>query len=299
MLNFAEININDKELFDAHLKEFEPNASEMTFTNFFMWRNFYRFRYTIINNLLCIISVPEKTAPYAVTPIGKLSEEPFLEAVSMLKEYFFAKGWEFKFKKVEEEKLRFFGGLSLPSEKVVFDRDNCDYIYSSVDLTGLSGKKYDGKRNHINKFKKLYDYEYEVLTSSHLEDCLRIMEDWCAERDCETHKGFYCEQKANIELLRNYDRIGCVGAIIKVDGKYEGFTVGEKLNSDTAVIHIEKANSHINGLYTMINQQFCEHEWGSVKYINREQDLGIEGLRKAKLSYHPLHMVNKYTVSIT
>ena len=98
--------------------------------------------------------------------------------------------------------------------------------------------------------------------------------------------------------MNNFEKLDCKGALIKVDGRYEAYTIGEALNSDTAVIHIEKANSQIQGLYAFINQQFCEREWEHMKYINREEDLGIEGLRKAKLSYNPVSFVNKYSVFI-
>jgi hypothetical protein len=160
----------------------------------------------------------------------------------------------------------------------------------------LKGKKYDGKRNHINKFKKLYEYEYIPLKEEHLDECCRITEAWCSERSCDEHKGLYCEKLANFELIKNFRALGCKGALIKVNGRFEAFTIGEMLNSDTAVIHIEKANGSINGLYTYINQQFCLNQWHDAKYINREQDLGSEGLRKAKLSYKPVNFIDKYSI---
>jgi uncharacterized protein len=129
-----------------------------------------------------------------------------------------------------------------------------------------------------------------------LEACKAIMKVWCSERSCEHHKDLYCEKIANMEVLDNIEKLGCIGALIKVDGKFRAFTVGEMLNDDTAVIHIEKADSKVNGLYTLINQQFCEHEWSEAMYINREQDLGVEGLRKAKNSYNPIKLVKKFSV---
>ncbi|MCX7710509.1 MAG: phosphatidylglycerol lysyltransferase domain-containing protein [Clostridia bacterium] len=298
MIEFSDININDKPIFDAYLKKLNPNASELTFTNFFMWRNYYNFRYTVIRDLLCIIAVPQETGPFAFIPAGAFLGDALQEAVSRLKEYFASKGWNLEFKRVEEEKLQLFESIVTSSQDIIFDRDSSDYVYSSEDLINLKGKKYDGKRNHINKFKKLYQFEYIPLGQEHLDQCEKIMTKWCAERDCETHRGFYCEKLANTELLKNYGKMGCRGALIKVDGEPEAFTVGEMLNSETAVIHIEKANGNVNGLYTFINQQFCENEWSEALFVNREQDLGIEGLRKAKLSYHPAKMVNKYTVKI-
>lgn len=297
-MDFAQITINDKELFDKYFKDYNPLKSELTFTNLFMWRDFYNFRYTIVSGLLCIISVPRAGSPYAYSPIGLATDESYREAMFFLKDYFLKNNWEFVFKKVSEDELQRLRAFVKSEADIVFDRDNCDYVYLTSDLVELKGKKFDGKRNHINKFNKLYEYEYVNISSELIDECKRIMEQWCEGRNCSCQRGDYCEKYANLEVLDNYDILGCKGALIKVNGKFEAFTIGEMLNSDTAVIHIEKANFSINGLYTMINQQFCKREWFGTKYINREQDLGQEGLRKAKLSYNPVMLVNKYTVMV-
>ena len=296
MIDFNEITIRDKEIFDIYLKACRPQTSELTFTNFFMWRGFYKFRYAVVDDFLCIIAVPEKLEPFCFMPLSMTGETPTLEIVSKLGDYFASNGWKLRFERVDESQVKFFEGLGNDKAVISLDRDSSDYVYLAENMINLKGKKFDGKRNHINKFKKLYTYEYVDLEESYVGDCINIMERWCSERDCEEHGAYYCEKLANIELLKNFRFLGCKGALIKVDGKFEAFTVGEVLNDDTAVIHIEKANGAINGLYTFINQQFCEKQWNKCLYINREQDLGIEGLRKAKLSYNPERIVNKYTV---
>jgi hypothetical protein len=178
------------------------------------------------------------------------------------------------------------------------DRDFFDYEYLTDDLIHLRGKKYDGKRNHIKKFTKLYEFEYEKLTTAHIDDCLRIMYDRCVDNDCGCLRGneYACDRKPSAELLEHFGELDCKGALIKAAGHYEAFTVGEALNRDTAVIYIEKANIAFSGLYTFINQQFCEREWAWTTYINREEDEGAPGLRKAKLSYHPNRLIEKYTI---
>ncbi len=298
-LDFAEISINDKAIFDRYLKQYNPQVSELTFSNLFMWRNFYRLRYAQAEDVLYVISVPEKGEPFAFMPIGAGDGDGLEKALEELMNYFRCKGWELRLKRVPEEELGRFTGLEKYKMEYDLDRDNSDYLYLAEDLYRLSGKKFDGKRNHINKFKKQHEFEYVPLSPQYLEECLRIMDEWCAERDCDEHRGLYCEKLANTELLNNMEALGYKGALIKVDGRFEAFTAGEMLNGDTAVIHIEKATGKIQGLYTLINQQFCEKEWKEAKYINREQDLGLEGLRKAKLSYNPVKLVNKYTISIT
>ena len=293
-MDFAEITIDDKALFDRHLEFYNPQVSELTFTNMYMWRGCHKFRYTEINNMLFVISVSTDSPAYAMMPIGDVSGERFIEAVSMLKEFFNKKGWILEFKRITENELTYF--TNMPYTEIKLDRDNCDYLYLTDALVHLKGKKYDGKRNHINRFKRQYEYEYVVLDREHVCECRRIIDEWHADREC--HSSDRCEKYASMELLSNYERLGCKGAMLKVNGSFEAFTVGEMLSSDTAVIHMEKANNRINGLYAMINQQFCEREWSRTRYINREQDLGLEGLRKAKLSYNPVMLVNKYSIIV-
>jgi len=228
-------------------------------------------------------------------PIGAVNEENFAKAYDELKSYFEARGWRFCFSRIAKEELKYFESRVSSEQLIIYDRDNSDYLYNTSDLITLKGKKYDGKRNHINKFGRLHSFEYVPLECRYLDECTRIMEEWCRDKDCKCQEGDYCERYANIELLRNFRSLGCKGALIKMDGEFAAFTVGEQLNSDTAVIHIEKA-IQADGLYTVINQQFVMNEWSDTTYINREQDLGLEGMRKAKLSYHPCRMIDKYLV---
>ncbi|MDP4179602.1 MAG: phosphatidylglycerol lysyltransferase domain-containing protein [Bacillota bacterium] len=295
-LKFKEISINDKDYINSFLKLSNPEISELTFANMFMWRNFYNFRFVEINGLLCLISMPEKARPYAFIPIGNVNSGNFREALQIMKEFFRENNWSLVFNRVPESFITLFNENFQNDIEIEYDNNNSDYVYYSKDLITLSGKKYDGKRNHIHKLKKQYEYSYEKLDSSNIHECKRIMDEWCAEKNCEEHGSNYCEKKANTELLDNLEKIGCKGALINVNGRFEAFTIGEMLNNNTAVIHVEKANSKINGLYTFVNQQFCENEWHSAEYINREQDLGIEGIRRAKLSYHPAKIIKKYSV---
>lgn len=298
-MEFKEIEIIDKPLFDRYLAQYPLEISEVTFTNLFMWRKHFMFRFAEIDEHLCVISEFINAGPYCLPPIGNCSVNSLQSIVTCLYDYFSEKNWKLIFKKVPSVirdnlvQVRLNG--SGPTHE--HDRDNDDYVYSAQDLIHLKGKKYDGKRNHINKFKKTYEYEYIPFNNKLIPEAVRIMDEWCAFKNCDCENGDNCEKIANLELLNNYDMLNCKGAFVKVDGNFEAFTIGEMLNNDTAVIHIEKAKFTINGLYTFINQQFCEHEWQEAKYINREQDLGQEGLRKAKLSYNPVKIIDKYVIS--
>ncbi|MBW1764419.1 MAG: DUF2156 domain-containing protein, partial [Deltaproteobacteria bacterium] len=122
-------------------------------------------------------------------------------------------------------------------------------------------------------------------------------ERWCELKYCEGSRSLSSEDIAIHEAMIHFDTLDYKGCVIKINSRIEAFSIGEQLNSNTAVVHIEKANPDIPGLYVAVNQFFCQDAWAEVEYINREQDLGIEGLRKVKESYYPDHMVNKYIVS--
>jgi len=297
-LKLSEINLDHKIIFDSYFKIADLKVSELNFTNFFMWRNYYKNRYGIVNDFLCIISMLDENQPFCFFPIGDYSRTNELKStLSVLKEYFIEMGWQFSMRRVSADQLAVLKDLGLCYESVE-DRDNFDYLYLVKSLSTLAGKKLDGKRNHINKFKKLHTFEYEEINQDNISACKDILENWCIQRDYTTQSSLIAERIANLELLDNYMSLNLKGAIIKVDGVPEAFTVGEQLNSDTAVIHIEKANANIQGLYPLINQQFVANQWSDLVYVNREQDLGLEGLRKAKLSYNPVGFVEKYIVTL-
>lgn len=187
--------------------------------------------------------------------------------------------------------------------KYIEERDLFDYIYDAESLRTLAGRKNQKKRNHINYFLKEYEnrFEYKLLSEENFNECLELMKAWTTskEEQDEFDDGIDDELIGIKKIFNNYsilkDRVKVAG--IYIDDKLEAFTIGELLNKNMALIHIEKANPDIRGLYPYINQQFILNEFSDVEFVNREEDLGIEGLRKAKLSYHPLRFVEKYTVT--
>lgn len=292
-----ELAVGDKDYLDKFFKSTNLEISELNFTNLFIWRDYYKIRYSIVNNFLCIISVMGDS-PFCFFPIGDYSNNENLRcAIYSMRDYFSEMGWKFVVSRVTKHQISLMDSLGMKFDYFE-DRANFDYIYSVKSLSTLTGKKYDGKRNHINKFKKNHTFEYEQISDENISDCEDIIEEWCRQRDFTKNNSLINERKANLDLLENYKHLGVKGAVIKVDGKAEAFTVGEKLNDDTVLIHVEKANASIHGLYPLVNQQFLANEWSDTEFVNREQDLGIEGLRKAKLSYNPVQFVEKYTVEL-
>ena len=175
----------------------------------------------------------------------------------------------------------------------VFDvdqnRDYSDYVYFREKLVNLSGRKLQSKRNHINKFLSLYPhYEYKPLTKDMIPDCLSLEKRWKAVQDDEEQADSQnMELRAMTRVFHRWDALGMIGGTIWVDGRLVAFTYGCPINHDTFDVCVEKADVAYEGAYTIINREFVRHLPEQYTYINREEDMGEEGLRKAKLSYHP------------
>jgi hypothetical protein len=292
MDDFKPIEIQDKASFDRFLRLDPPEISEMTFTNLFMWRHRYRPVWLRKNDCLLVIFQPKQGHAYGLPPIGPGDKRTGLNFLSQEIRKLTP---EVSIRRVPESFVR----LHLDPNKYepVLDRDNSDYVYLTKDLISLSGNKYHRKKNHLNQFIKNNVFEYRKLDTELIESFLDMQETWCQMRECVVKPDLLAEDYAIREALANAAELNCQGGAIVINSRVEAFSLGEPLNQDTAVIHIEKANPDIPGLYAAINQLFCANAWANWTYINREQDMGVEGLRKAKESYYPHHMVNKHVLT--
>jgi hypothetical protein len=291
MTDFKEIELTDKKVFDDFLAEDPPRTSELTFTNLFMWRYRYQPVWSTRDDCLSIILRPVDQAPFGLPPVGPGNKE---DALLRLSQKLQEVSPEPKISRVGKDFVDSY--VDSDHYEIIYDRDNSDYVYLAENLIELSGNKFHRKKNHVNKFKKNHDYQYQSLDEDLAESFLGLQEDWCELKDCFESPELLHEDRAIYEAISHFRELGFRGGAISIDSKVEAFALGEPLNPDTAVIHIEKANPDIPGLYAAINQLFCAEEWSRVKYINREQDLGLENLRKAKESYYPDHVVEKYTL---
>lgn len=289
--DFKPVELRDKETFKRFLREDPPEISELTFTNLFIWEHLYHPQWMEWNNCLFIILNPQKGPPFGLPPVGMGDKSKALDVLcNELKKI----SPEVKICRVCEEFLNEYVDNNRYSH--IFDRDNSDYVYTTLDLIQLSGRKYHRKKNLLNRFIKNYSFEYRSLDMELVECFLDMQEQWCRIKECADKPELLVEDYAIYKALTHFEELGYKGGAIQIDSKLEAFSLGEVLNPVTSVIHIEKANPEIAGLYNAINQLFCSNSWSDMEYINREQDLGIEGLRKAKESYYPHHMVKKYTI---
>jgi hypothetical protein len=286
--SFKPLEIGDREFIQPRLWACQPKTSELTFTNLFIWRGHYRLSWCLADDCLVFLS-DTPLGPWFFPLIGPSPRADICRRLLT---------WLKENRGSTDPRLERADGRLREELAQGGARDHFDYVYQTADLIHLAGRAYQQKRNHLNSFQRSHRHTYEPLTADHLAACLDLAENWCEFRRCEEDLNLMEEWEAVKEALIHFQDLNLVGGAVFVEGRLEGFTVGEKLNADTVVIHLEKANPEIRGLYAAINQSFLESAWRDTPWVNREQDLGEPGLRKAKLSYHPHHLEEKFTLRL-
>ena len=296
MLDFEwkEITEAERELFQDFYEKERSRSCEHSFTNNLLWSPFYGTRYCVIEGNLVFKSGEEKLS--VSFPIGKNQVQ---KTVDKLLQYFEEKKQPFSMHSVTPEQFELLTQMYPDKFQIAYDRDWADYVYESEKLISLSGKKLHGKRNHINNFIKAYpDYQYEKIDAGNKEECIELANNWREENGCDSDPEKNEEFCVTLRALKEMEDLNLTGGLIRADGRVVAFSIGEKLCDDTFVVHIEKAYADVQGAYPIINQQFVLHEAADYRYINREEDTGAEGLRKAKLSYYPVFLQEKGVVTI-
>ena len=291
---FKRPELEDKELINYYFAKAPGRSCERTFVNVYLWSRHYKVKFAVIEDALVF---RDEGDGFAFSyPAGK--DEAVKKALEALMEYCRERKCPFRLYNVTEEHFAQLCGWFPDRFQIRYDRDAADYVYETEKLATLAGKKLHGKRNHINKFKALYpDWSYESLNDDNVEECFQMALKWRNQNGCDDDAEKNAEMCVTLNSLRLYKELGLRGGVLKIGEKIAAFSVGEPLCSDTFVVHIEKAFPDIEGAYPMINQQFVLHECMDYTYVNREEDTGAEGLRKAKLSYRPVFMVEKGIVT--
>lgn len=290
--DFTPLDISHREVFEKHFLEMQPKISELNFTEIFAWHRIRDTKITM-HNCSLMLQLNKSGKKYLYPPLGSSCSGKSLAGVleHCLKEnpgiYFYGFDSAGALKAEESGKL-----------SVTEDRDNADYVYRKDDLINLPGRKYDGKRNHLKNFYRNNDFEFIPVMPDMLPEIMEFQERWCRDRGCEDDLSLKNESAAVMEVLGSFEKLNVFGAVIKINGKIKAFTAASELNRDTAVVLFEKGDPEVRGIYQAINKEFCEKMLTKYIYVNREQDSGDEGLRKAKLSYNPDHLVSKYVVKL-
>lgn len=296
---FKEVNIDSKKELDPYFDMVDYEACEYCFTTLYMWQHVYKTGYYIGEDFAVIVGEYEGDS-FSILPLA--SRENLPKVIDFVLNYFKEENKKIYLRGITHEVIEILKEKHSDEFNYIEERDLFDYIYDAESLRTLKGRKNQKKRNHLNYFIKEYEgrFEYKLLGNENFIECLELMNEWTSNKEDNDvfDEGIDDELSGIKKIFEHYDmlkdKIKIAG--VYVDNKLEAFTIGELINSNMALVHIEKANPEIRGLYPYINQQFIDNEFKDVEFVNREEDLGIEGLRKAKLSYHPCRFVEKYTV---
>ena len=291
MFEFKKITVNDRTIVQPRLQQSPHGFSNFSFANQIIWEETFHSKFALLDGML-ILCFQFKEDSYFNFPLGTGDAKQMLEK---MREYARAQKMKFCLSPLSEE-MKLFLETNFPNQFTFSSsRDFYDYVYRTQDLIALKGRQFQPKRNHINKFKKLYAYTYAPITPRDIADCLETHNQWIKEQYCGGKKCSFEQETCAVKIaLNNFEAIGMQGGLIRVEGKVIAFTLGQAINDSTFDICIEKALADYEGAYTIINQQFLEHHVADFPFVNREEDLGIEGLRQAKLSYHPHQLLVKY-----
>jgi hypothetical protein len=286
MAETRPLDLDARPIVEAYTRRYPPQVSELTFTNLFVWRHSRPvfFAETEDSLVFLVHGKDGNHGPNVVFghPLGDASPAKIVKTLGLEVQGFV------RIPETTAASLRDAGF------RVEEDRDNADYVYRVQDLAELAGRRFHKKRNLVKQCLETHACTYEPITPELVSECSAMQDRWCQARRCGHDPGLCSEYTAIEEGFSHWKALGLVGGAVRIDGKIQAFAVGETLRPGTAVCHFEKAMSDFQGLGQLINQWFAKYALKGFAFENREQDLGIPGLRQAKESYHPDHMVDKY-----
>ena len=292
MIDFKRLDISQKEKYDAYLKHSGDRGCGYSFANLHMWG---RQRVAVLDGYLVILSQFDRRSVYPF-PVGQGEIRPVLEAViADARE----RGIPCCFCSMTKEDCDTLEGLFPGKFQCHADRDSFDYIYDIDDLADLRGRRFQKKRNHLNRFREAWpEHTVEPMAMEQIPEVRAFLEDWFAQRLREDpHQDFHLERRALDRAFSGWEALGLEGLVLRSGGEILAVTIGSVLSEDTFDVHFEKARLDVDGAYPAINNAFARYlrdKYPRLRWLDREDDLGLEGLRKAKLSYYPARMVEKH-----
>lgn len=291
MIEFKPIKVENKAEFEKYLFDGTERGCEYTFANMYMWG---RQRAAIVEGHLVLFSQFDRKSVYPF-PIGKGDKRRVLDAVmNDAKE----RGVTCRFTGLREHEMDILNELYPDRFHFHCDRASYDYVYDINDLADLKGRKYHSKKNHYNRFCAMYpNHRIEEINDSNIEKVMEMTERWYRERlEAVPESDLEMEQTAIAKAFRRYKELGMDGLVIFDGDDAVAMTMGSPNSDNTIDVHFEKAIAGVDGAYSAINREFAKYireKYPNIQYLNREEDMGIEGLRKAKESYKPHHLVQK------
>jgi hypothetical protein len=291
MIDFKPLDPANKEQYDGYLQTDEERGCEYSFVNLYLWG---RQKAAFLHDHLVFFSQFNRKSVY-LFPVGNGDKKAVLDA---LMEDAQKRGIPCRFTGLTQDDCALLERLYPGKFRYHFDRDTFDYIYAIDDLAELKGRKFQRKRNHLNRFRTANpDHTLEPITRENLPRVRELVEQWYTLRLEENpHGDYHMERAAITKAMDHFEELGMEGLLLRLNGEPVAMTMGSRLNEDTVDVHFEKALDIADGAYAAINNGFAcylREKYPQVRWLNREDDMGLEGLRKAKLSYNPDHMVEK------
>lgn len=293
MIEFRPVRLEDRATIERFTMSSDITNCDLSFANMFCWQEVYHSAWAIVDGFLVIrFHIDGGDRLGYMQPVG---EGDCARIIPALREEAHAHGQRLRIIGLTDRGREMIRQMHIGQFAFESDRALEDYVYAADDLRNLPGRRYQPKRNHINRFMAEYpDYRYEELTPDRFDECMQLEREW--RRNHEGHTSELCaEQRAMQRAFAHFAKLGMTGGCIYVGERMVAFTYGSAVNDHTFDTHVEKADTDYDGAFTVINCLFARHLPERFTLINREEDLGIEGLRRAKLSYHPAVIQHKFT----
>ncbi|MCX6665002.1 MAG: phosphatidylglycerol lysyltransferase domain-containing protein [Euryarchaeota archaeon] len=289
--DFKKITLADKPILDAFYTKYPVVHSDNMFTTMVSWGEYVDYRYVFIGENIVIMTKLKNGNVQFRAPLGKQNPTLVREVLKLA----VREGGDTPFVFVDKNTKDWIHSLF---PKLVFfeDRMFFDYVYLTSDLAELKGTAYSAIRNRLNKFQKNHTYTFEIVTKNNITEVQEFLKRWCLWKDCASDELLENERKSMAYSMAYFFDLGLSGLAIRINGIIEAIAVFEQMNKNTAVIHYEKGSPDFDGIYKAINRETAQLLKGKFQYIDRETDMGVPGLRKAKLSYRPHHLVEVFSI---
>lgn len=299
-IHFTTLQPDLKTKYNDYYRKSESELTDLTFNCRFAWDVVFKNEVAFIEDCLVMISDGGCfTQPHMLMPMGDLNEDNLNRIIEQMIPVFKERNWPFRIMAIDESKVDLFDKLSGYDTRFCFNNSFSDYLYKASKLRTLSSPRLRKKRNHINRFMRNYPhYNYARMTAGDADDCLALVRKWSDDKGIDINDYQNSDYHMIARLFKHFDALDVHGGVIRIGTEVAAFSMGSIGNPNRAYIHFEKADTSIDGAYPAINQLVLQNEFSNVTEVNREEDLGIPGLRKSKRSYYPIKMIKKYTCQI-
>lgn len=289
--DFHLLTLEDKLFFDEYYKTFPPIHSDNLFTTMISWMDYAKYHYAVVDDTLCIMTKIGNAIRFR-PPIGKRSKTIADQVLHLAKQ----QDSDYPLGVIDAPTKDWLS-TTYPNLVISPHRDFFEYVYTATDLAELSGSAYAKIRNRLNKFIKQYAYTIEQIDKDDIEEVREFLHRWCLWKDCASDPFLEQEKRAILTSMDLFFELGLQGLAVRINDAIESIAVYEQMNPNTAVVHYEKGSPEYDGIYKAINAETAKSLQEEVTFINRESDMGIPGLRKAKLSYRPHHMIEVFHIA--